>query len=38
MTLQQLAADVLSDKAPKKAKIDLWDGQTAGRVVKAQFR
>ncbi len=33
--LEKNVAEVLSRKAPKQVKIDLWDGQTAGRVVKS---
>jgi len=33
--LETNVADVLSDKAPEKAKIELWDGRTAGRVVES---
>jgi len=31
--LEKCMADVLSKKSAKKVVIDLWDGQTAGRVV-----
>ena len=33
--LEANVADVLSGKALKKTRIDLWDGQTAARVVRS---